>query len=336
MSEPRRAAEPRIPPKYLLGGLLSVLMVFLFGFCSGVSDAQDGDHTGIATPSPPPPPTAVGGPVDQPSSATPAPSATELETIPGSALDTLINKLTVARPQADTSYARAKFGSAWEDVDGNGCDQCNDVLRRDLRNRHTVPGTGGCILAKGDLKSPYSGETVFFVKGEPGVQIDHVVALKNAWMHGASTWTDKERVKYANDFLNLLPVESELNQAKSDSDTWLPAKNRCQFAARKIAVKDKYQLSVSAEEADVLTDVLEACPQQKLPTVKSAQPPKPKPIGEPKPQPAPEPTAEPESGADPHYGTCAEAKANGYGPYRSGDTEYDWYKDQDGDGITCE
>ena len=40
---------------------------------------------------------------------------------------------------------------------------------------------------------------------------------------------------------------------------------------------------------------------------------------------------------DPQFGTCKEAKANGYGPYVQGqDPEYGWYQDRDNDGIVCE
>ncbi len=42
-------------------------------------------------------------------------------------------------------------------------------------------------------------------------------------------------------------------------------------------------------------------------------------------------------GTDPRFGTCKEAIANGFGPYRRGvDPEYDWYRDADSDGIVCE
>ena len=40
---------------------------------------------------------------------------------------------------------------------------------------------------------------------------------------------------------------------------------------------------------------------------------------------------------DPRFGTCREANAHGYGPYRRGvDPEYYWYLDRDRDGWVCE
>lgn len=43
-----------------------------------------------------------------------------------------------------------------------------------------------------------------------------------------------------------------------------------------------------------------------------------------------------DAGTDPLFGTCREAKENGYGPYVAGETEYGWYDDRDNDGIVCE
>jgi hypothetical protein len=70
---------------------------------------------------------------------------------PGSALHAA-NRLKIATPKP-SGYDRDGFGQRWADVDRNGCDQRNDVLRRDLVKRHTKPGTNGCVLAKGVLKS---------------------------------------------------------------------------------------------------------------------------------------------------------------------------------------
>jgi hypothetical protein len=59
--------------------------------------------------------------------------------------------------------------------------------------------------------------------------------------------------------------------------------------------------------------------------------------------PKPKPTAPPTSvrplvsTTDPRFGTCKEAKAQGYGPYvKNRDPEYSWYRDADHDGIVCE
>lgn len=63
-------------------------------------------------------------------------------------------------------------------------------------------------------------------------------------------------------------------------------------------------------------------------------PPKPKPTTK---APAPVRTTVAAPRTDPHFGTCREAIAHGYGPYVQGrDEEYDWYRDADSDGVVCE
>jgi hypothetical protein len=171
-----------------------------------------------------------------------------------------------------TGYDRARFGQAWADVDRNGCDTRNDILGRDLTSEQTRPGTHGCIILSGTLRDPYTGTTIAFVRGQSTsakVQIDHVVALSDAWQKGAQQLTTARRTALANDVLNLLAVDGLTNQRKSDGDaaTWLPPNKayRCSYAARQIAVKAKYGLWVTSAERDALGRILETCPSQGLP-----------------------------------------------------------------------
>ena len=101
------------------------------------------------------------------------------------------------------------------------------------------------------------------------VQIDHVVALGDAWQKGAQQWTSAERVAFANDPLELLAVSGPANQQKGDADTatWLPPNKafRCAYVARQVAVKRKYRLWVTAAEEQAMIRVLSGCPAQPLP-----------------------------------------------------------------------
>lgn len=169
-----------------------------------------------------------------------------------------------------TGYERERFGSAWTDVDRNGCDQRNDVLRRDLQDETLRPGTGGCVVVGGTLTDPYTGKTVVFRKSAGDqVQIDHVVALSNAWQTGAQQLDEPTRTALGNDPLNLMAVDGPTNQAKGDGDaaTWLPPARgyRCAYVARQVAVKAKYGLWVTQAERDAIARVLSACPGQPLP-----------------------------------------------------------------------
>jgi len=176
-----------------------------------------------------------------------------------------------------TGYSRSRFGPAWTDdtaADGghNGCDTRNDVLRRDLVDVVPKPGTRGCVVAQGTLHDPYTGATIAFRRGErtsEAVQIDHVVALSDAWQTGAQALSATERAQLANDPLELLAVAGPTNEAKGDGDaaTWLPPDKafRCAYVARQIAVKLRYHLWVTAAEAAAMRRVLLRCPRQPLP-----------------------------------------------------------------------
>jgi hypothetical protein len=174
---------------------------------------------------------------------------------------------------AKTGYTRAQFGPAWADVDRNGCDTRNDILKRDLSNEVFKEKTNGCTVLSGTLVDPFSGETIKFVRGtttSSEVQIDHSVALSNAWQTGAFKLTADQRKAFANDPLNLLAVKGRLNSQKGDGDaaTWLPPLKsfRCDYVSRQIAVKMKYKLWFTAPEKEAMIRILKTCPEKALPT----------------------------------------------------------------------
>jgi hypothetical protein len=202
---------------------------------------------------------------DGPSSAAPT-TRTPVPASPGSAA-AVLESLPVKGRAPKTGYDReARFGDAWTDVDRNGCDTRNDILARDLTE---IERSGSCRVLTGELRSPYTGDTVHFVRGEdtsPLVQIDHVVALNNAWQTGAQRLTDAERELLANDPLNLLAVDGASNSQKSAADaaTWLPAERDfwCPYVARQISVKAAYGLWVTEPERTAMRRVLERCPDE--------------------------------------------------------------------------
>jgi Protein of unknown function (DUF1524) len=216
----------------------------------------------------------------QPPGADPRPGATSAPgagpvpsagTAGGLALSVL-ERLPVKGRSARTGYSREAFGPAWADVDQNGCDTRNDILRRDLVAITDKPGTRGCVVLSGVLHDPYTRTDVPFLRGQltsADVQIDHVVALSNAWQTGAARLSAQQRRQLANDPLELIAVSGQANKSKGDADaaTWLPpAKGyRCAYVARQIAVKVTYGLWVTRPERAAFSRILGGCPGQRIP-----------------------------------------------------------------------
>lgn len=216
--------------------------------------------------------------LDAPSALTrpPVVTPTVTETVevvpePTSPARALLATLEVKGRAPMTGYDRALFGQAWSDdvrVAGgrNGCDTRNDILRRDLHDTVIRPGTHGCVVESGLLVDPYSGETLEFVRGPRSaeIQIDHVVALADAWQKGAQAWDEDTRRDFANDPANLLAVRGDLNQQKGagDAATWLPPDTsfRCDYVSRIIGVKATYGVWVTEAEQEALSRELMRCP----------------------------------------------------------------------------
>ena len=184
----------------------------------------------------------------------------------------VIAQMAVKGRAPKTGYTRDQFGTAWKDVDRNGCDTRNDILNRDLSSIIYKVSSKDCVILSGLLIDPFSGELIEFLRGvatSSEVQIDHVVALSNAWQTGAFKLTLERRTALANDPLNLLAVKGRLNSQKGDGDaaTWLPPKKsyRCSYVARQVAVKYKYGLWLTAPEKTAILKILQPCPGQLIP-----------------------------------------------------------------------
>jgi hypothetical protein len=175
-----------------------------------------------------------------------------------------LDALEVRTDERIPGYDRESF--AWRtDVDRNGCDTRNDVLRRDLADVGIRGGTDGCVVQSGTLDDPYSGARVRFDRSRDpeAVQIDHVVSLSDAWSSGAWRWDADYRAAFANDPLELVAASAAENSAKSDAtaDEWLPADpaDACALVARQVAIKVRTELSVTGAERDAMARVLDGC-----------------------------------------------------------------------------
>lgn len=243
-----------------------------------------------------------------------------------------------------TGYDRARFGQAWLDSDRNGCDTRNDILGEFLIAVTYKVGTGDCAVLEGDLDDPYTGKNIHFIRGDGAlVDIDHVVALGNAWVTGGFEWDIKKRAAIANDPMNLLPVDASANRQKGDGDaaTWLPANKafRCAYVARQIGVKSKYGLWVTAAEKAAMERVLSTCPQQTVledsgaPVRVTLNITDPVPAQDPS---ATEPRGPPPGDGEMRFENCDAARAAGAAPVRRGDPGYGSHLDRDRDGSACE
>lgn len=278
------------------------------------------------------------------------------------ALD-LLTTLPIKGRAPKTGYDRALFGQSWADVDRNGCDTRNDILKRDLTNV-TYVNSVPCKVKSGTLADPYTGTSIRFLRGQAtstAVQIDHVVALSDAWQKGAQQLTTEQRTAFANDPLNLQATDGPTNMKKGDGDaaTWLPPNKgfRCEYIARQISVKATYGLWVTQAEHDAMARILGDCSGQLAPTnaqapapvVAEVVPVAPAPVA---PAPvavapvvpapvapapalvAPAPAAPAPAAA--YYANCAAARAAGVTPLYEGQAGYRAGLDRDLDGIACE
>ena len=191
-------------------------------------------------------------------------NSSHAETVSFNAIEE-IEKLEVKGRAPKTGYSRSAFGPQWSDVDRNGCDTRNDILKRDLTSIVFREKTRNCVVERGQLQDPFSGQVIDFQRGEKTsalVQIDHVVALSNAWQTGISQMSQKVRTNFANDPLNLMAVKGSLNSQKGDGDaaTWLPPNKsfRCAYVTRQLQVKVKYGLWLTKPEKEAMLRILQS------------------------------------------------------------------------------
>jgi hypothetical protein len=182
----------------------------------------------------------------------------------------VLETLSVKGRAPKTGYDRSSFGG-WADLDNDYCHTRDEILMRDLQSV-TFDPEEKCQVQTGTFIDPYSGTRINFLQGRGTsnlVQIDHVVAVSDAWQKGAFKWGSATKVSFYNDPLNLLAVQGRLNSQKGDGDaaTWLPPLKsyRCNYVARQIAVKAKYSIWVTTAEKAAMKSILAKCPGQLLP-----------------------------------------------------------------------
>lgn len=146
----------------------------------------------------------------------------------------------------------------WDDEDGDGCDTRCEILARDRQS-------------DGTWLSAWDNQTL---TDEADIEIDHVVALADAWRAGAAAWDDHTRDVFADYEPNLLAVSSASNQRKSGSraDEWFPSNPavNCQYATTVITIKSDWNLTVTSTEKKALTNLYASCATMPAPTTTAA------------------------------------------------------------------
>lgn len=179
----------------------------------------------------------------------------------------VLDALKVKGRASKTGYARTQFYNSWPTIDG--CSLRQRIIKRELGASAVLDSSDNCTVISGEFTEPYTGShMIFYQKSDfsSGIQIDHVVALSDAWQKGAQSLSTDDRYRLATDPLNLLAVDSKTNQGKSDGDaaTWLPPNKsfRCAYVARQVSVKYKYNLWVTSAEKSAISAVLKTCPNE--------------------------------------------------------------------------
>ncbi len=166
--------------------------------------------------------------------------------------------LVLSRLEASDGYSRSEFGHGWSDDDGD----CQDSRAEALIQTSTTPvrfaDENRCRVITGRWISPFTGNVL---QNASDIDIDHVVPLAWAWERGASAWTRSQRERFANDPVNLWPVEAYLNRSKGSRgpDEWLPPAGRCQYVARFVRIVKIYDLQPAPGENQRFQELLAEC-----------------------------------------------------------------------------
>ena len=203
------------------------------------------------TTAPPPSTTTIAAP--PPATTTPL-AASSLETLDAMSV---LSQLRVEAPHLGAPVYDRGSWKHWIDADRNGCDTRAEVLRAEAT---AVPSFGArCPLGGGQWRSTYDSATV---TSASDLEVDHVVALAEAHRSGGWQWDRTRKQEFANDLSDgrtLAAVTTATNRAKSDQDPagWLPEQNACTYIGDWIAIKARWDLSIDAEEASALIDLLQ-------------------------------------------------------------------------------
>ena len=173
---------------------------------------------------------------------------------------------TCAEPEPP-EYKRSDWGR-WEDADGDCQDTRQEVLIRDSVEPVIFTDEKECRVVSGQWVDPYDGEVVT----DPSkIDVDHVVALRDAHDSGAWQWDKDQRIALFNDLDNLKATSASTNRSKGarGPDEWLPpmASVRCGYIEKWLALKTKHGLEMSEAEESRVTYMQKICSVNQVPVL---------------------------------------------------------------------
>lgn len=163
-----------------------------------------------------------------------------------------------SKTASDSGYSRSKFGSGWDDEDGDCQNTRHEMLLEQSLSPVSYKSSRGCQVTHGRWISPLTNEVIY---DSSKIDIDHLVPLKWAWDHGSRNWDQARREEFANDPVNLLSVEASLNRQKGAKGPaeWLPPSNRCGYVSRFTRVVKRYRLTLTDGESRSFKSLLADC-----------------------------------------------------------------------------
>jgi hypothetical protein len=251
--------------KLLIGILIIVAIIIVSEIWFNKPTPTETDSATVSetiTPEPTPSPTVSEPTTTEPYGPPPSP-----ETLTPNDWDALLSQLTIAEETNADSYDRELFRH-WTDADSDSCDTRKEILI--IETLTPVIQETNCKIVSGQWYSPYDNQTL---TDPSGLDIDHMVPLKEAWRSGAHSWDSSRREAFANDIqweYSLIAVTAGSNRSKSDQDPsdWMPTNTTytCDYLYQWVSVKIRWQLTIDTDEHNTIRSIItNTCEKYSIP-----------------------------------------------------------------------
>ena len=209
-------------------------------------------------------PTADAGTVTAATSTTAA-STTTASAPPETTVQLIeqLRPLIAERDRGLPAYDRDHF-AGWIDSDEDCVDTRHEILQAEAASFSM--NAEGCAVASGEWFDLYTNRTFTDPRD---LDVDHVVALADAWVSGAWAWADELLDRFANDFGNLNAIAAGENRSKSARGPagYSPSAPAaaCDYLVQYATVKIRWSLSITPQDFEVVATGLAGCDVGGLP-----------------------------------------------------------------------